>query len=81
LRGQRIGERGRKLCNECVKVDIKRLGFVKEDVRNEDRWRSLTTGNRPRCLTAVMKMWSFTDCVLVSLSVDDNIYNFYYDTC
>jgi len=33
--------------NYCVKVDMKRLGFVKEDARNGNRCRSLITGNRP----------------------------------
>jgi len=34
------------LC-ECVKVDMKRLGFVKDDAHNRDIQRSLTNGNRP----------------------------------
>jgi len=33
--------------NECVKVGMKRLGLVKDDAQNRDKWRSLTTGNRP----------------------------------
>jgi len=30
-----------------VKVGIKRLGMVKDKAHNRDKWRSLTTGNRP----------------------------------
>jgi len=36
--------RGRKTWNEWVKDDMKRLGLVEDD---GDKWRSLTTGNRP----------------------------------
>jgi len=38
--------------NECVKVDMKRLGLVKDDAHNREKWRSLTTGNHqtlPQC--------------------------------
>jgi len=31
----------------CVKFDMKRLDLVKDDAHNRDKWRSLTTGNRP----------------------------------
>jgi len=37
---------------ECVKVNMKRLGLVKNGAHNRDKWRSLTTGNRstlPQC--------------------------------
>jgi len=30
-----------------VKVDMKRLGLVKEDADKRDKWRSLKTGNHP----------------------------------
>jgi len=30
-----------------VKIDMKRLGFVKNDAHNRDKWRSLTTENCP----------------------------------
>jgi len=32
--------RGRKTWNERVKVDTKRLGLVKDDAHNRDKWRS-----------------------------------------
>jgi len=38
---------GGRLWNECVKIDIKRLGLVKDDAHNQDMWRSLTTGSCP----------------------------------
>jgi len=31
----------------CAKVDMKKPGLVKDDAHNRDKWRSLTTGNRP----------------------------------
>jgi len=33
--------------DECVKFDMKRLGLVRDDAHIQDKWRSLTTGNRP----------------------------------
>jgi len=39
----------------CVKIDMKRLGLVKDDAHNRDKWRSLTTANRPtlpQCVNA-----------------------------
>jgi len=39
--------RGRMTWNECVKVDMKRLGCVEDDAHNRDKWTSLTTGKRP----------------------------------
>jgi len=33
--------------NKCVKVDMRRFCLVKDDAHNRDKWRSLTTGNRP----------------------------------
>jgi len=50
--GTKIKGRGRKTWNECVKIDMKRLGLVEYDARNQDMCRSLTTGNRktlPHC--------------------------------
>jgi len=34
--------------NECVKVDMKKLGFGEDDAHNRDKWRCLTTENRPK---------------------------------
>jgi len=39
--------RGRKTWSEFVKVDIKRLGLVKDDAHNPDKWNGLTSGDRP----------------------------------
>jgi len=36
------------------KVDMKRLGLVKDNVHNRDSWRSLTTCVQ-HCLSAVMR--------------------------
>jgi len=47
VEGTKSKGRGRKTWNECGKVDMKRLGLVKDDAHNPDKWRSLTTGNRP----------------------------------
>jgi len=33
--------RCRKTSNKCVKVNMKRVGFVKDDAHNRDKWRSL----------------------------------------
>jgi len=33
--------------NEYVNVDTKRLSLVKNDAHNRDKWKSLTTANRP----------------------------------
>jgi len=40
-------KRGRKTWNACVKVDMKRVGLIKKDAHNGDRWKSLATGNSP----------------------------------
>jgi len=43
--------RGRNTWNECVKVEKKMLGLVKDDAHNREKWwRSLPTGNRPTLL-------------------------------
>jgi len=49
VEGTKSKGRGIKKWNECVNVDMKRLGLgsIKDDAPNQDRWRSLTTGNRP----------------------------------
>jgi len=41
--GEKTKKRSRKTWNECVKVDMKRLGLVKNDARNRDKCWSLTT--------------------------------------
>jgi len=46
LKGQRV-RREVERCGMSVKVDMKRLGLVKDDAHNRDKWTSLTTGNRP----------------------------------
>jgi len=33
--------------NECLKVDMKKLGLVKDDARNREKWGSVTIGSRP----------------------------------
>jgi len=38
--------RGQKVWNECVKVDMKRLGLFKDNAHNRDKWRNLKTRNR-----------------------------------
>jgi len=54
------------------KVDMKRLCLVKDSAHNQDKWRSLTTENRP-----TPPQWSsegvipFRDCVLVTLNISD----------
>jgi len=40
-------ERRENLQDKCVKNGMKRFGLVKGDAHNLDKWRSLTTGNRP----------------------------------
>jgi len=43
---------GRMTWNECVKVDMNKLGLVKEDAQNRNRSRSLTTeipSTQPQC--------------------------------
>jgi len=52
VEGTKSKGRGRITWNECVKVDMKWLGLVKDGARNGDKWRSLTTGNHstlPKC--------------------------------
>jgi len=45
--GTKTKRRGRKMWNECVKVDMQWLGLVKDDAHNRDEWMNLTMGNRP----------------------------------
>jgi len=47
VEGTKNNGRGRKMWNECVTVNIKRLDLVKDDAHNRDKWRSLTAGNCP----------------------------------
>jgi len=68
----KIKGRSRKTWIECVKVDMKRFGLVKEDAHNRDKWRSLTTGAVQHCLSAVMREWFFMDCVLVTLNISSS---------
>jgi len=52
VEGTKKKGRGRKTWNECVKVDMKRLGLVKDDAYSRDKWRSLTNEYRstlPQC--------------------------------
>jgi len=58
--------------NECVKVDMKRLGLVKDDAHNRGKWRSLTTGNRPTLPQCGNAGVVFMDCVLVMLNVSNS---------
>jgi len=39
--------KSRNTLNECVKVGIKMLRLVKDDARDRDKGRSLTSENRP----------------------------------
>jgi len=46
------------------------------DAHNRDKWRSLSTGKSfdncvLHCLSAVMRVSSFVDCVLMTLNVND----------
>jgi len=47
LMGQRAKGELERNRTSVVKVEMKRLGLVKEDAHNRDKSRSLTTGNRP----------------------------------
>jgi len=47
VQGTKSKWRGRTTWNECVKVDMKWLGFIKDDAHERDKVRSLTSGNRP----------------------------------
>jgi len=52
-----------------VKVDIKRLVLVKDDAHSRDKWRSLTTGNRPalsQCGNEGVILYGF---ILVTLNI------------
>jgi len=37
LRGEKSKRRGSKNMNECVKVDMKRIGLVEDDVHNREK--------------------------------------------
>jgi len=39
--------RCRKMKNDYMKIDVKRLGLIMEDALIRDMWRSLTSGIRP----------------------------------
>jgi len=52
-----------------VKVGIEKLGLVKDDAHNRDKWRSLTTGNRP---TLPQSGKSFMDCILITLNASSS---------
>jgi len=48
VEGTKSKRRGRKTLNESVKVDMKRLSLIyDDDDHTGDKWRNLTTGNRP----------------------------------
>jgi len=64
--------RTRRTCVKELKVEMKKLGLVKENARNRDRWRRFTTGNRstlPRCGN---EGGVLTDCILMILNVNDD---------
>jgi len=50
--------------------------FFRTNFRVHTKWRSLTSGNRPTLPQCgrLMRMWSFMDCVLVTLNIDDDDY-------
>jgi len=49
---------------------MKRLGLVKDDDHNRDKWRSLAIGNRPT-LTSVLKV----DMKMLGLAKNDDAHN------
>jgi len=49
--------------NECVKIDMKWLDFVRECAHNRERWRSLITGNHPTLPQCGYECVVLTDCV------------------
>jgi len=52
-------------------VDMKRLGLVKGNTQNQDKWRSLTTGNHPTLSHCGTEGVSFTDYIPVTLNVNE----------
>jgi len=55
-----------------VKVDMKRFGLVNDDdSHNQDKWRSLTTGNHPTLSHCGTEGVSFTDYIPVTLNVNE----------
>jgi len=64
---------GRKTWNECVKVDMKKLDLVTDMILiieiNREDWQLETL--QP-WLSAVMRVWSFMYCVLVTLNVSSS---------
>jgi len=63
--------RRRRSSNGCVKVDMKRLGLVKDDSYIRDKWKGLTTWNR----TTLPQCRSFMHWVLVTLNVNYELAN------
>jgi len=52
VEGTKSKGRGRKMWNEFVKIDMEKLGLVKDDAHNRGKWRSFTSGNcssLPQC--------------------------------
>jgi len=45
--GERGGNRGEKIWEECIKQDLKLWGLTKEVALDRDAWRGLSFGNRP----------------------------------
>jgi len=57
---------GRKMWNECVNVNKKRLGLFKDC----NKWKNLTTVETVQhCLSTVMRVRSFANCVLATLKL------------
>jgi len=66
VEGPKRNVRGKKTWNECVKVDMKKLGLVKDNAQNRIKWRNLTTGNRPTLPQCGYEGVIFMDCVIVT---------------
>jgi len=55
-----------------VKVAMKRFGLIKEDAQNQDRWRSLTTRNRPTLPQCYNEGLFHMDCLLMTFHINDD---------
>jgi len=45
--GTKSKGRGSRTWNECVNVYMKRIDLVKKDAHDQNKWRSMGTGNHP----------------------------------